>query len=241
MSERLEAAPSLPPGSEERFKGYGVMGLPFESGHVLALRRFPASSVGPPYSSIWHRTPRGEWTFYVTVPPRQSCPRFFGAAADRAIETGVDLLWLGSFHLRVTMPEVGFEWEVATTSTPAVSVMNAAGRVLPERAWHNSVVLAAMGTMAGPLLRVGRVGLRGTVPNGQRFMANPRLMWSIAESHATLAGEDLGRPGPVHPQARLGDFWIPQRGVFAVGLSSFEAFDPARHSWLTCRPEAAAA
>ena len=48
----LEAAPSLPAGSEERFNGYGVMGLPFASGHVLAMRRFPASSIGPGAGSI---------------------------------------------------------------------------------------------------------------------------------------------------------------------------------------------
>lgn len=35
----MEAAASLPAGSEERFIGYGVMGLPFRSGHVLALHR----------------------------------------------------------------------------------------------------------------------------------------------------------------------------------------------------------
>ena len=44
----------LPSGGEERFAGYGVMGLPFASGHVLAMRRFPASSIGPGYSSVWH-------------------------------------------------------------------------------------------------------------------------------------------------------------------------------------------
>jgi hypothetical protein len=38
LAERTEASPSLPPGTEERFSGYGVMGLPFRSGHVLALR-----------------------------------------------------------------------------------------------------------------------------------------------------------------------------------------------------------
>jgi hypothetical protein len=31
--EELEAAASLPAGSNERFRGYGVMGLPFRSVH----------------------------------------------------------------------------------------------------------------------------------------------------------------------------------------------------------------
>src|SRR5438067_11753680 len=35
----LERHPELPTGSEARFFGYGVMGLPFRSGHVLGLRR----------------------------------------------------------------------------------------------------------------------------------------------------------------------------------------------------------
>jgi hypothetical protein len=78
LIRHIEEAPSLPAGKSERFAGYAVIGLPFRSGHVLALRRFPASSVGPGYTSIWHRDPRGSWTFYSTVPPEQSCSRYYG-------------------------------------------------------------------------------------------------------------------------------------------------------------------
>ena len=53
-------------------------GVSFASGHVLALRCFPASSIGPGYTSLWHRDPDGRWTFYATVPPAQSCARYFG-------------------------------------------------------------------------------------------------------------------------------------------------------------------
>ena len=45
----------LPRGDGERYAGYAIMGLPFRSGHVLAMRRSPASSIGPAYTSIWHR------------------------------------------------------------------------------------------------------------------------------------------------------------------------------------------
>ncbi len=55
LVERIERGIELPEGVDERFSGYGVMGLPFASGHILALRRFPASSVGPAYTSVWHR------------------------------------------------------------------------------------------------------------------------------------------------------------------------------------------
>ena len=64
LAERAERA-ALPPWADrERFAGYGVMGLPFASGHALGMRRFPASSVGPGYTSVWHRSPGGGWTFY---------------------------------------------------------------------------------------------------------------------------------------------------------------------------------
>ena len=53
----IERHASLAPGTEDRFTGYAVIGLPFRSGHVLSLRRFPASSVGPGYTSVWHRDP----------------------------------------------------------------------------------------------------------------------------------------------------------------------------------------
>lgn len=233
--EQLEAAPSLPTGADERFNGYGVMGLPFSSGHILAMRRFSASSLGPGYTSVWHRTPAGEWVFYATVPPRQSCTRFFGVLASDSMQTAISITWLAPFRLRVTIPAVSLDWDVGVGSTLATRLMNAAGRLLPRAAWHSSAVLAAMGRVAGPLLGVGRVGLEGSVPNGQRFIANPRVLWAITDSRAVLAGENLGPPGPVRPQAHLGGFWIPQRGMFAIGQSYFEPFDPARHSSRTGR------
>jgi hypothetical protein len=50
--DEIEAGAALPEGEDERFFGYAVIGLPFDSGHVLALRRFPASSIGPAYTSV---------------------------------------------------------------------------------------------------------------------------------------------------------------------------------------------
>jgi hypothetical protein len=113
--------------------------------------------------------------------------------------------------------------------------MNLAGAVLPAPFWHKPAVLDLMGRAAGPLLGVGRVGLHGIAPNGQRFIANPRLLWTVAESRAELDGEEFGPPGPVRPQAQLGDFWIPQRGMMAIGQAFFDPFDAARHSARTSR------
>ena len=35
-------------------------------------------------------------------------------------------------------------------------------------------------------------------------------------------GESFGEAGGIPEQARLGDFWIPQRGLFAIGRAFFE-------------------
>ena len=43
--------PGLPGGTDERLAGYGVMGLPFRSRHYLALRHFPAASIGPGFNA----------------------------------------------------------------------------------------------------------------------------------------------------------------------------------------------
>jgi len=235
LVEQIEAAPTLPHGLDERFNGYGVMGLSFTSGHVLAMRRFPATSVGPGYTSVWHRDPRGEWVFYSTAAPHLACSRYFGVDALASIETDVRIIWVAPAHFRVLVPAASLEWDVAIGPTVATRVMNAMARLLPGSAWRNPAFLVTMGRMAGPFLGVGRVGLYGTAPNGQRFIANPRVVWRVLNSRAVVAGTDLGPPGPVAPQAKLRDFWIPQHGIFAIGQAHFEPFDPARHSARTAR------
>ena len=74
-----------------------------------------------------------------------------------------------------------------------------------------------MSGVATRALRAGTFKLQGTAPNGQRFIANPKLIWFIPESHANVVGVDLGPVGALNLQARLRDFMIPQHGIFAVG------------------------
>ena len=213
----------LPPGDGERFAGFGVMGLPFASGHVLAMRRFPASSIGPAYTSVWHRDPDGRWTFWQNQPDAQSCPRYFATAANETRRLDIELSWPTESTLRIDVPDVGLEWTSLLTSTPVTRVLNAVGRVLPDPAWRFRPLLAAMGPMAGRALGAGRVGMVGTTPNDQSFIANPLRMWVIDASSARLGDDDFGPVGPLGEQARLGDFWIPQRGVFTIGRVSFAA------------------
>jgi hypothetical protein len=214
-------AAELPVGTDDRFAGYGVMGLPFASGHVLAMRRFTASSVGPAYTSVWHRQPDGRWAFWSDQADEHSCARYFSAALAETRRVAIELSWPEDATLRVGVPEVGLEWTARLSTTAVTRALNAVGGLMPDRAWRSPIVLRAMGPVAGRALGAGRVSMVGTAPNGQAFVANPRRLWVIDESNARLGDEALGPVGALEVPASLGDFVIPQRGVFAIGRAFF--------------------
>ncbi|WP_227983357.1 hypothetical protein [Nocardia spumae] len=227
--------PVLWSGTDERMAGYGIMGQPFDSGHYLALRHFPATSLGAGYRSVWHRNPAGEWTFYATSAAERSCSRYFSAAAQAATRTPVELDWDGPYALRVRIPDV-LEWRIELASSGFTRVFNRVGPHIPVAAWRSDRLQALMGRAVGPMLRAGQVRMSGTVPNGQHFAAGPRLMWLVSDSRARLHGADLGKPAPLPRQQRLGDFRLPQRGMFVVANAVFEAFDPTRHRSVALSP-----
>ncbi|MDO8614654.1 MAG: hypothetical protein Q7T33_02820 [Dehalococcoidia bacterium] len=230
LAQAAERSQMRPGDIRERFSGYGVMGLPFASGHILGLRRFPASSVGPGYTSVWHRDPAGAWTFYSTVEPLLSCNRYFGKAVERFQQAEIGINWTGPRTFSVSILAARLDWDVEVAPTPVTRIMNAMGRLIPEAMWQKGPVLTAMSTLASLTLRAGRLRLQGTAPNGQHFIANPRLIWVIPRSRATVGGADFGTLGPAPRQATLADFRIPQRGMFVVGGAFFEPFAAARHS-----------
>jgi hypothetical protein len=217
----IERHAGLPAGPGERFNGYGVMGQPFASGHVLALRRFPASSIGPAYTSVWHRDPAGRWEFWQDQPDDQACSRYFGSALAGTRRAHIELDWTGESTLQITIAEAAFIWEVTLAASAATRALNAIGVLVPDRAWRAPAVLAVMGPAAGQALRAGRVAMTGRAPNGQAFVVNPQRIWLTAQSSARLGDQHLGPPGPLGQQAQLGDFWAPQRGLFAIGRAYF--------------------
>jgi hypothetical protein len=229
MVARLEREARLPEGAEERFAGYGVMAAPFTSGEVLAMRRFPASSLGHGYVSVWHRAADGTWTFWSDRAPLEACPRYFGSAITHARVAAIEVRWPEPRRLEIRIPDAALEWRMELEPTASTRFLNAFGRAMPERLWHSRRALWLMARLAGPLLHAGRLGLAGRAPNGQAFLANPLLVWGLRSATATIAGRSLGELGALPEQARLGDFWIPQRGLFAIGRAFFEPADPSRH------------
>jgi hypothetical protein len=222
--EAVQAHPLLPLGQDERFTGYGVMGVPFASGHYLGLRDFVATSVGPAYRAIWHRDPQGRWTIYTTGAPELTCPRYFGSGTATARVPDISVSWRDDHTLDVTLGDQ-LSWRIELGATGATRMMTTMGGVLPEAGWNSSAVLAAMGPMARTMLGTGRIRLHGSTPNGPMFKAAPLQVWRLVGTTATFHGEDLGEPGPLEKQARLGDFWLPQRGIFFVGRARFTPAD----------------
>ena len=217
FARAVEDHPVLPPGDCERVSGYGVMGLPFASGHVLGLRRWTASSVGEQFTSIWHRDPSGRWTFYESAPCEVACSRYFGDGVDRFRQGPIELDWEAPARLRVRTADGAVDWTVEMAATARTRMMSVAGSVLPMAAWRSGPVLRAMGVMAGRILGVGTVRLTGTTSNRQHFDANPLRIWYVVGSHAVVEGHDLGPMGALTAQANMADFYFPQRGVFAIG------------------------
>jgi hypothetical protein len=234
---RQVATSGLSCGDGERFAGSGVMGLAFASGHYLALRDMTASSIGPAYRTVWHRDPAGAWTIFTTTDPELSCPRYFGAACSQIERVEViDVTWTGDCRLRVRMGD-RFDWQVDVGTTLSTRLMSRMGCAIPARAWRSDTLLGAIGPLARPVLRCGRVRLRGQTPNQQHFRAAPARVWPVIDSSAVLDGVDLGRPGPLDHQSRLGDFWMPQRGIFFLGTAEFEPSDVTSDSMSFDRKE----
>ena len=212
-----ESRPELPYATCERVSGYGVMGQPFASGHILGLRRWTASSIGAGFTSIWHRDPAGTWTFYETEPDGFACSRYFGGDADRLRIEPIHLEWLDQHRLRIRTASGSVDWTVEMQSSTRTRLMSFIGPILPLAVWRWGPVLRGIGTIAGAALRVGRVQLTGKTSNNQHFDANPLRVWHVASSHATVEGVDVGPAGPLQEQAHMADFYFPQHGIFALG------------------------
>ena len=223
------ANPMLPPGDDERFVGFGIMGLPFSNGHYLAMRQFPATTFAPPYLSVWHRDPSCNWTFYATTPGQQSCARYFGAATPNdAVQCDIVVSWVSPWSVLIEIPGL-LHWTVDLQATAATQLMSKIGGRLSESAWTDPSNLKRLSRVARRTLGVGDVRLTGRAPNGQCYAMAPKQLWVVADSRAVLRGQDLGPGGPLLRQARLGDFRMPQRGIGMVGSGHFETFDPDRH------------
>lgn len=212
----------------EYVKGWGVFGLPFESGHVLALRVFPENDFGA-YRTIWHRDPGGRWSIYVDGPRLDTaCPRYYGPACDFTGHADITLEWTGANSLHVTMHEPAFDWTLVAATTPLMTLLNKVNAAMPLSSWRSPSLLRVRES-AGRALGMGRLSLRGVMPSGHIGVLMPQEMYLIAQSHATLDGIDFGRPTRVRENPRIGELPLPARGVLAIGQAMWKIADHAEY------------
>ena len=150
------------PGHEYA-KGWGVFGLPFDSGHVLALRVFPQNDFSP-YRALWHRDPGGRWSIHVDAPRLDTaCPRYFGAACHITGHARIGLTRAGPATLRVTMDSPALEWTLTATSTRILALLNTMSAAMPLATWRLRSLVRAREQLASTL-GMGQLQLTGTMP-----------------------------------------------------------------------------
>jgi len=213
----------------EYVKGWGVFGLPFDSGHVLALRVFPENDFAP-YRSIWHRDPAGRWAIYTDAARIDvACARYYGRACDRTARARIGIEWTGAASLRVTMDAPPLEWSLTATDTPLLRALNALSARLPVWTWRPASLLQARELLARRVLGMGDLRLSGTMPSGHKGILMPQRMYLIDDSTAVLDGTDLGRPTRAGQNPRIGDVALSARGVLAVGQAVWAILDKGEY------------
>ena len=198
--------------------GYGVWGLSFASGDVLAFRRFPPTAHTPGYTCVWHRSPDGLWTFYADVGEGRGCHRHFGPCVDQLIVTPIRVEWTGPFRVMVTIDGGRkLSWSVVLTSSLATTVTGACLRLVPRHAWGDDRAVRILAVLTAVPLRMARLPLAGRAPSGDHFLLRPLALWRISASRASVLGRDLGPLTETSEAAALGEFVIPRTGLFVVG------------------------
>jgi hypothetical protein len=221
LPDRVGEAPW--PG-HEYVRGWGVFGLPFDSGHVLALRVFPQNSFAP-YRTVWHRSPAGEWSIYVDGPSvGLACPRYYGAACSRVAPARIDLAWTGPRTLRVTVDDPALDWTLTAARSLRLGVLNPISAALPLSSWRPPRLLRARERMARGL-GLGDIALSGEMPSGHTGVLMPQRMHLVDEAKATLQGVDLGSPTRLAENPTIGGVPLPARGVLAFGQAMWPVLD----------------
>ena len=210
----------------EYVRGWGVFGVPFDSGHVLALRVFPQSSFGP-YRTLWHRDPEGHWSIYADARRvGYACPRYYGAACDHVGAARIDLEWTGSHALRVTMVAPALDWTLTIARSPLTGLLNPLSAAMPLSSWRPRVLLRARERVA-QAMGMGRLQMSGVMPSGHSGLLMPQRMYFVDRARASLDGVDTGTPARLRENPTVGGVPLPARGVLAIGQAMWPIKDPA--------------
>ncbi|HSJ23897.1 MAG TPA: hypothetical protein VK929_04370 [Longimicrobiales bacterium] len=190
-------------GGGEHFTGYGAMALAFQSGDVVALHRLTASSAGPPFVELWHRTPDGHWTFHSSVDRRRSVARYFANTAADVRCDDIEMRWTDGSALAVTARRARIRLALRLAGSPAANAASVLAGLVPESVWSLPTAARATRALVGAIMGVGPLPFSGTTDAGHTFHVRPLRLWRVAGAVCVLAGRD---PGPL---AALHDVSVP--------------------------------
>lgn len=228
LSQLPERRSRAPWAGHEHFKGWGVFGLPFDSGHVLALRVVPESDFGA-YRTLWHRDPAGSWSIYVDGPRLDTaCPRFYSKALTNTGFARINLEWAAPATLHISMDRPEVDWWLTVHTTPVLEVLNLVSARLPLVTWRYPALVRAREAIAS-WLGMGSLEFSAVMPNGQRGTVMPQQIYFIDRSNATIDGADLGRPIHARDNPTIGSVPLPARGVLATGRAILRIADIAAY------------
>lgn len=205
----------------ERMKGLAVLGVTFESGHTLALRAFEETSFGPGFVAVWMREPNGDWRFFSDNDPRQSCAKYM--LPDVADQVPVEVRWVDERTLHVSIKAISFRWFLEFEETRRTKLMSGIVSRIPKWGLRTAPVSRLVAAVASRGLGLGRLRLRGHVPNGQHFAGMPRRVWNIKSSAAWAGAYHFGEVVQKAEQRQFGDFWIPETPIAIAGEVEFIA------------------
>jgi hypothetical protein len=119
----------------EHYYGYGMMILPFSSGHLLGFRVFPQNDFAP-YKSLWRCDPKGNWSIYNDgQSPRATCPRWWGPALKHQSLRGFRLEWVDKNNIRIEMSNPVIVWQIELGAKPLLNVLNTPNAAMPNWKW----------------------------------------------------------------------------------------------------------
>jgi hypothetical protein len=224
LAAALERGVPLPGGPGDRYAGYVILDLKFASGDILSLRRFPVASIGIGYTSVWHRSPEGEWTLFADVPHPQGCSRYFADMFTRTIVAPIRIDWRGPRSLVVEVDGGAvLKWRMDLAPSAGTTIFNAAARLLPPAWWVRRRPFVLTRSFLDLALKAGRLRLVKNVPDGIRVHALPQAVWTVNASRARLCGRDLGCLHADVPLERRVELWRPRRSLFAAGALVVDA------------------
>lgn len=183
--------------------GYGVPGLAFDSGALLAFARLPDRN-GQPATWLWCRDGGGSWTTYRdgsgAHPDPSACRRDGRSAtppparSEGPIPAEIRIGWGGRGALSLSLPEHRIHWSLRLRATPRTRALTILGLVLPDVVREAALGSRLVGPLAERLLEAAEsppvVSVRS--PEGHTYRIKPRRVWLVEASAAVVEGRELG-------------------------------------------------